>query len=260
MVILITGIIVTAVAVFIRAPVQAYLDTTRRAELADEADTLLRRMTRDLRLALPNSVRVVTIGASDRYVEFLLTSGGGRYRAEVTAAGTGNILNFGAADSSFDVIGPVPAFAGGESIVVYNLGPGFAPADAYAAANNRAAFASVAGSTVTLTAPKLFPFESPGKRFQVVQYPVTYGCVPNAANPAAGTITRYWGYGFNAAQVAPPSGGSSAIIAANVSNCAFSYDPNVLALSNGLVTLSVSLTKGGETVTLFQEAHVSNVP
>ena len=57
-VIAITGIISAVVAVFIKAPVQSYFDASRRAEMTDIADTALRRISRDLRLALPNSVRV----------------------------------------------------------------------------------------------------------------------------------------------------------------------------------------------------------
>ncbi|HJW54183.1 MAG TPA: prepilin-type N-terminal cleavage/methylation domain-containing protein, partial [Burkholderiaceae bacterium] len=46
-VIVITGIIAGTVAVFLRLPVQGYVDTAARAELTDIADTALRRMTRD---------------------------------------------------------------------------------------------------------------------------------------------------------------------------------------------------------------------
>ena len=43
-------------------------------------------MVRDLRQALPNSVRTTTSG-SNVYLEFLLTSGGGRYRASFARLG-----------------------------------------------------------------------------------------------------------------------------------------------------------------------------
>ncbi len=124
MVIVITGIIGGMVAMFIRAPVQGYVDSARRAELTDIADTAFRRMGRDIRLALPNSVRVTgacdgTAGATC-FIEFLPTSGGGRYRSG--AGGTGNTLDFvtPAGDGSFEVIGPPPVVSAGDSIVVYN--------------------------------------------------------------------------------------------------------------------------------------------
>jgi hypothetical protein len=56
-VIVITGIIGGIVAVFLRMPVQGYVDSARRADMTDIADTALRRISRDLHSALPNSVR-----------------------------------------------------------------------------------------------------------------------------------------------------------------------------------------------------------
>jgi MSHA biogenesis protein MshO len=251
-VILISGIIFAVVAIFIQKPVEGYFDTTRRAELSDIADTAVRRITRDLRLALPNSVRV-----TGNYIEFLLTTGGGRYRADQTAAGAGDILDFNqpAGDSSFDVIGPLPPLAAGNQIVIFNLGSGFAGADAYQAANNnRAGFASAAGNTITLTAAKDFPFESPGRRFHVVETAVTYEC-----DVASGVIRRYWNYGINANQIAPV-GGSNALLATSVSGCSFTYNPNELNQRYGIVSIQLALTQSGETVTVQAQAHVPNIP
>lgn len=252
-VILISGIVFAVVAIFIQKPVEGYFDTTRRAALSDIADTAVRRITRDLRLALPNSVRV-----SGNYLEFLLTTGGGRYRAEQTSGGAGNVLDFTSpgGDASFDVIGTVPPLNAGNQIVIFNLGPGFAGADAYqAAGNNRAAYQSLAGSTITLSAAKLFPWQSPGKRFHVVETAVTYQC-----DTASGVIRRYWGYGINAVQATPPGGGSNALLATSVSGCAFGYNPNELNQRYGIVTIQLALTQSGETVTLQAQAHVPNVP
>ena len=261
MVITITGIIGAMVAVFIRSPVDSYVDSARRAELSDIADTALRRIIRDLRLALPNSVRVTQSPAGTFYIEFLLTSGGGRYRTEKTAGGLGDPLNFAAADGSFDVLGPTLTFAGGESIVIYNLGIGtdFPGADAYAAAgNNRAAYGGAAGavSNVVLSGTKLFPFASPGNRFHVVQYAVTYKC-----DPVAGEVRRYWNYGILPGQPAPPVTANNAQLARNITACAITYDQNAIQGRNGIVTFRLTLGgAGGEVVSLFEEAHVSNVP
>jgi MSHA biogenesis protein MshO len=74
MVIVITGILAGVVAVFITRPVQGYVDSVRRAELTDVADVALRRIGRDVRLALPNSLRV----SGNSCIEFIMTKGGGR--------------------------------------------------------------------------------------------------------------------------------------------------------------------------------------
>jgi MSHA biogenesis protein MshO len=256
-VIAILGIVSAMVAVFIKRPVESYVDSARRAELSDIADTALRRMMRDLRLALPNSIRVTSVG-SVTYLEFLLTSGGGRYRAELTGTGTGDVLDFSAADASFDVLGPVPTLDAGDSIVIYNLGTGFAGADAYAAANNNRAVYSSGGSTITLAPAKLFPLASPGNRFHVVKHAVTYAC-----NPTAGVneIRRYWNYGIPAAQQTPPVGGSSAQLARNVGACSITYVQGAVGGRNGVVSLALQLTgAGGESVNLFHQTHVSNIP
>lgn len=255
MVIAITGIVAAAAATFIQKPIQGYFDVGRRAELTDAADTALRRLSRDLRLALPNSVRV---DATGRYLEFLITSGGGRYRAAVTAAGSGDILDFTAAagDASFDVVGAMPTVAVGDAIVVFNLGTGFTGADAYqAAGNNRATVAGVTGGTITLAAAKRFPYESPGARFHVVEHAVTYAC-----DPATGALRRHWNYGIAATQATPPVGGSSALLASRVSDCGFTYEANDLLARYGVVSVRLALTVDDETVHLLAQTHVSNVP
>ena len=85
MVIVITGIIGGMVAVFMRAPVQQYVDVARRADMTDTADTALRRISRDVRLALPNSVRVRNNGGTV-FMEFLETIAGGRYNSATIPA------------------------------------------------------------------------------------------------------------------------------------------------------------------------------
>ena len=185
-VIAITAIIGSMVALFLRAPLDSYIAQDRRARLADTADTALRRMGRDIRLALPNSVRVTSAGGVF-YLEFLGTRSGGRYRAQ----GGGDILDFTTADTSFDVLGPPIAMKAGDRIAVYNLGiPG---ADAWAG-DTLAAYIGAPGSAANIAiASKKFPLASPGNRFQVVDGPVSYVC-----DPGAGTLTRYWGYAIAA--------------------------------------------------------------
>jgi MSHA biogenesis protein MshO len=258
LVIVISGVIAAAIAVFIPKPVQGYVDAARRAEMTDIADTALRRMTRDLRSALPNSIRTTTSG-NVRYVEYLQTSGGGRYRAEPDSGGAGDVLDFTAADTTFDVLGTMPTLAAGDSIVVYNLtaDPSLATANAYQG-DNRTTYSSNTATTVTI-ASKQFPFPSPGKRFQVMQYPVTYACDPLPLG--TGQLRRYWGYTPQLTpQPTPPAGGSSALLATNVTDCSFSYSTAGASGRTGVVALILQITESGEAVRLFQQTHVSNVP
>ncbi len=261
--IVITGIISSMVAIFIKSSIDSYIAAERRAELTEVADLALRRLSREVRLALPNSLRV-TSGAN-AFIEFIPTSDGGRYRDTGDGSAGGNVLDFvSSANTSFDVLGPVPTLATGASgdyIVVYNLGPGQSPADAYSV-GNRAQVLSALGSTVTLVTnpfpgPPALP--SPNSRFQVVPFAtraVTYACPTGTAGP----FTRQWNYGFNAAQVAPPIGGTTATIAQNIT-CQVDYTQAALQ-RNGIlyVRLNIIDAPSGDTVSVFQQIHVDNAP
>lgn len=266
-VIVLTSIIASAVAMFIKLPVQGYVDTARRAEMTDIADTALRRMGRDLRLALPNSVRLTD---SDATIEILLTKTGGRYRieTETPVSPIADTLSFSTTDTLFDQLGPLSALSGqaitinSDSVVIYNLGPGITNADAYVGNNRSLITGTPAGALANeqriQIAAKQFPLESPGNRFQVIEGPVSYVC-------ANGQLTRYWGYPIQAAQptaaTLPTLGGSSALLATNVGagGCVFDYNPGVTARS-GLVALTLIITEAGESVRLYHEVHVTNVP
>lgn len=267
-VIVITGILASIVAVFIPMPMRGYVEAAARADLTDVADTALRRMARDLRLALPNSIRTGVDGSGNPYIELLLTASGGRYLAEEDNPTAGNILDFATAtNKTFDVVGPMPAVAAGNSVVVYNLGPDMNPADAYAG-GNRAQVASVAAPAVTLVsnpfAVQTTRMRSPNRRFQVVTTPVTYGCV---GGTPTGTLIRYWGYAISSGQPKPPSGAGlqTAVLAEGVAmaaapKCTFSYT-SLANVRSGLVGLGLTLQNStGETVSLFHQIHVDNTP
>jgi len=243
-VIVLTGILAGAVAVFLVVPVTGYLDVARRAELTDIADTALRRIARDLRPTLPNSIRVT---AGNTAIEFIPVKTAGRYREALTNAGSGNPLDFSdPSDTSFDVIGPAVDIEDGDFIVVYNLG--ITGDDAYAGSNRRLENAFGSGLSVVNFLGGQFPFSSPARRFHIVGTPVSYIC-------AGGILTRYSNYNFG---TTPPAG-SSGVLASNVSACRFTYEAGVTAQS-GLITLELAITKDDETVSLVQQVHVSNVP
>lgn len=262
-VIAITAVIGAVVSVFVRGPVLAYVDTARRAELTDQADTALRRMARDLRLAVPNSVRIDPTGLA---VEFLLTRDGGRYRAGCIGAATGDPLIFGDTSAypcepidtkTFEVLGPAVNVRPTDFIAIFNLGiPG---ADAYALDTMRSVNASTGAVNTLAYSGTAFPFSSPASRFQIVETPVSYIC-----NIGARTLTRYWGYAPTAGQVIPPAGVglTSALVARDVAACTFTYDAFVVTQRDGLVTMRLQLQRAGDTdaVTLYHEVHVNNVP
>jgi MSHA biogenesis protein MshO len=279
--IVLLGIVGVLVAVFIRAPLQGYKDTRTRAELTDLAELSLRRMERDLRLALPNSIR--TNGTT---IEFLLTKSGGRYLALEDESPTGLPLSFDVPTQvTFNVVGPLPtgraAIQPGVDLLVINnqSAEGAAPANAYllAETNRNIAYIAAVGAaagmpTITLQdnpfarqAPSM-PSES--SRFQIVSGPVAYHCVAGAEG--SGTLHRQWNYAITKDPVYPPvaatrsataTGAQSNPLIGGVHDCSFTYDPDISG-RGGLVVLKLELRIPGENamIKLVHQVHVDNTP
>jgi MSHA biogenesis protein MshO len=283
-VIAIIGIVGAIVAVFIRLPVQNYADSVARAEVTDEADLALRRMARDIRLALPNSIRVSSDGSA---IEFLLTKTGGRYlSSDDPNAASFSPLDFSTgASTSVTVVGTLsPLVAANDYFVVYNLGNGMAPADAWgfsSGSSNIALIAAVppAGTnspTLTLKnnpfAAQNPPMPSPGNRFQIVSGPVMFACAPAA--DGALVLTRYSGHSINATMTNPPTNATSAApLTRRVSSCGglFTYDTSAGTTSSAqrtsLVSLALELaarttagTAATSSIRLVHQVHVDNTP
>lgn len=277
-VIAIIGIVGAIVAVFIRLPVQNYADSVARAEVSDEADLALRRMARELRLALPNSIRVNGDGSA---IEFLLTKSGGRYLAlEDNLASTNPVLDFGnSANTTVTLLGTLSQpIATSDFFVVYNLGSGMAPADAWNFANSdrniaRVKTALAAGATRPVLELVDNPFAaqapsmpSPDNRYQIVSGPVSFACARASDN--ALVLTRYAGYAINASQVNPPVGaGAVAPLSRRVNSCAgiFTFDP--AAQRSALVNITLELAArtnpgivSASTIRLVHQVHVDNTP
>ncbi len=289
-VIVLIGIIVGATLFFL-FPLRQSVDLVGRAELTDIADNALQRIGRDVKLALPNSVRLASSGSAS-FVEFLALRDAGRYRADTGSIAGGTAceqddgalsiadndqLSFDLApgDRCFKTIGLIAnpgTVTNNDFLVLSNYGPGFAGQNAYeAGAANRAQIDAAISSEASRnrvhfvqTAFSRALHDSPGRRFFIISGPVSYVC-----DTATGTIRRHWNYGGGsgstpvANQPTSFASGSSALIAENVTGCTFSYSnvgPQV-----GLLTMQITLSKqlfGGaaETLSLYHAVHVNNTP
>lgn len=263
-VIVITGILAVVISQFIVQPVQAYLSASARAALVDQADLALLRIGRDLRIALPGSVRANAAGLS---LELIPTTGAARYATE-----SGNPLTFGVVDTSFDIVGPALTLVQAQQqLVFYNLGTGIVGSDAYAAngsaaeqaTSNRRQATNGAGAATSIGISSTAGLPAVGLaapyRVTAVRSPVTYRC-----DLGAKTLTRYQNYGFQPTQPDPPSGGSSAVLATGVTDCRFGVDGTLVATRASLISLRLGLTAntaaGAETATLQHAVHVDNLP
>ena len=279
--IVVVGIVVAA-TVFFAYPLRQAVDTTARAALTDAADNTLQRIAREVRLALPNSVRVAS-NAGSLFIEFIPVRTAGRYRTESSGACPGggtDELKFDASDACFRTIGAMPDAASvvvnSDFLVFNNYGEGFDGQNAYAAAptpNRRKilAFADEgahdaitfddSGGTTTLSRTL---HDSPGKRFFIVPgsagapSAVSFECTPP-------NVYRWSGYASTATQPTTFPGGTRVLLADNVASCAFDYQASGVGPRIGLLTLQITLSKTlssgtPETVALYHAVHVNNVP
>ncbi len=283
-VMVITGIIGGMVAIFLKSPIQQYMDSARRAELTDIADTAFQRVLRDVRTAVPNSIRLPTPSGST-YIEYLPTKTGGRYRATdiggtlcgtATGANAGDALSFVGTDTCFTVIGPAVNVQVGDYVVVGSTqSSGGPPYDQNATGvlrkvTNVTTTGGIQAITITGVALPAYAQLS-GQRFQVVDgqtvgtvtnAAVTYACVGtqgtlDANGNGQAQLIRYAGYGINPTQALPTA--TAAVLANNVSYCSFVYDVGAYQ-RDSLVALSLQITESGETVSLYEEVHVNNAP
>lgn len=255
LVMVVLGIVGAIVAVFMKSPVEAYRVTLSRAELTDAADTAARRLARDIRTALPNSLRI----PEDNCLELIPTKTGGRYRTQPDALGQGSFLDFTVLTTQFDVLSsnqqwPVDQqIKPGDVIAVYNLG--IAEADAYQEDNTSEVLAvsensALPDETKITIRPKMFPLASAGNRFQVIpaeEKIVSYVCT-------AGDLHRTVSLAFSSN--CPATG---PVVAHRVSACHFDYSGPDLQ-RNALVRVALELTDRAQTVRLLHEVHVSNTP
>jgi len=265
-------IVVSFMTIFIAGPVRGYTDLSRRAELVNLADSALRRMSRDIHRALPNSVRV-SVSGTVTALELLNTVDGARYREQPPPADASKQLDFSAADGAFNSVGRFTDIARPFSstthyLSIYNVGvPG---ANAYELANVITPPGtqididtdSIAGEdNVRVTPSFQFAYGSPAQRVFLIDGPVTYLC-----DTAGGTLVRYSGYAITANQSDRDSdvellaaGASPALISNKLSRCAVAYAPGSSERA-GLVSLELGIADAGETVSLLHQVHVDNVP
>jgi len=269
-------VIAAAVTVFMGRPIEGYFSSSARAAMADIADTALLRIGRDVRLALPNSLRV---DSSGMFLELLPIKTGGRYvrNGNCFATGCSSITSMG------DMLSGVQITTGSDLVAIYNQYNNSAADCAPTTAGLYSAYcghglatlsaASGAGTTSNTFNFASTVFQPPGgsptrRIFIVTASPVTYAC-----DGAAATLWRISGYTRKATQptnlaAAPLSGATSKVaLAVNVTCPAVTSGvPQRFSYSSGaserysLLSAWITLTRQGETVSLLQQIHVDNTP
>jgi len=241
--IVVLGVIMAGTITYISDSTIAYTNVAQREQLASLGRATIERVTRELRSALPNSMRV-----QNNCIEFFPVKAGSVYLT----------LPVTAPASSFTAVGfSIPAGANIQHVIVYPYNQ-----TSLYAQNNPGPIAGYSNSnsapttTVTLSNSYQFELHAPYQRFYLAENPVSY-CVVGT------NLNRYDSYGVSASQNAPP-GGSAQLVAENIqindggAVTPFTYTAGSLQ-RNGIVTLDFRFLIDGEWNRLSHEVHVRNV-
>jgi MSHA biogenesis protein MshO len=272
-VVVLLGVLASGAGMLISNPIEAYEAQVRRQQLVDQGEMALRQIARDVRRALPNSIRITAVGGGSA-LEMVNVVDGGRYRDEeggIYTADPNYVLDFSATDQVFNLLGSLnnPAeFDPNNRLVIYNTSENiYAEAvdvDDQGIITNAGTSASVVTlnpgvnqeDQITLSNPFRFTQQSPGQRLFIVDSSISYIC-----DPAGSRILRYAGYGFRAAQPTAPAdfGVASGKVVSALSACSFNYSAGS-ATRGGILTVEITISDSGESVNLLHQIHVMNLP
>ncbi|PFG10185.1 PulJ/GspJ family protein [Marinobacter sp. LV10MA510-1] len=287
MVIALSGMVLVMISTVLARPLQGFVDQSRRAVLVDQAAGVLQRMARDVRLAVPNSLRV---SADGKALELLLIHSAARYRPNriggeglrfsSETAGTCGSITEGERCDSLQVLDPEFKTDGAQWMVLYNIGAEsggnpvagsnvWMPANPGVITPTGTKFDPLSGapageSHIALTNLPVdgfrFAYASPQHRLYLAKTVVGYRCQD-------GQLLRY-SYKdqlLSAIPSTPPAGSDQQPMAANVDCSAtyFTYQTGSTQRA-GLLAIILRISQdggvGGEGLQLLQQVHVDNAP
>jgi len=270
MVIVLLGIAATGVTSFIGLATQSYINITDRDELLANARFSVERLNREIRNALPNSVRIASgsVGSVDfQCIEFVPIKASTTYTdipvAPESLSNVVKVIQFEREDGSFYQCDADCE----DSVVVYPLNN----SDVYDDQSDDTGKVFGINSlilpvpmtselNITLDDAVVFDNESPTNRLYIVDKPVSY-CLRSDQ-----TMSRYQQYAFSSAQAIPPSPAAQYI--SLMANDLINIENNEAAFTvlaatlqrNALVQIKLHFSRNEEDFVFNNEVHVSNVP
>ena len=250
-VIVLLGVVSVGITGFIRIGTGAYVDVTNRDELIANGRFVVERLNRELRSALPNSVRVNSSGTTF-CLEFIPFTTSSIYTdIPVLPEATSDTIFVAPFDDS--------EFNTSLQAAVYPLEAG----ELYGASNKIADINSLPDKSndiweITLSNSIRFEADSPTNRIYFVEQPVSYCKV----NQADGTSAQLWrhdnGYSIDANNLPTNNG----VLMANF--MVATYDPfeviNPSHLRNAIIQNELIFERNFERMTFNNDVQVLNVP
>lgn len=274
-VIVISGIIGGLVVMIIGRTTESYHALDRRDKLTTSTRIAIERISREIRLALPNSICIhngmACVATAENRLYFIQTKDAGRYQDAIGNYSGGNARNPLAitpvSASTFDVVSDntiaansteIGLFAAtNDWVTVYNINN----TNVYAGNNRRQITAinplnidGTAGNDIlrlTLSNNTGFPLHSPQRRFHIIENHSRIIYLQGSSIFLANSTN------LNNPNIIDANNNN--LLLENVLNLSFRYAPGFLQRS-GLLHIDLTVEDEGEQIHIIHEAHVYNVP
>jgi MSHA biogenesis protein MshO len=252
-VIILLAVVAVSVTTLFRDTTENYLQSERRHGMAASGRLAIERISREIREALPNSVRV---SSGNDCVEFVPIVAASSY-TELPTTAPGTRIRVVEPDASSDISGL--STAGLYAMVIpLNTNEVYNTASGHQAQVTGLSKLGGNVTEVTITATR-FNRKSPQNRIFFVRQPVSFCLVGNR-------LFRYSSYGFSTVQPTPASMGSGDLILNRVLPVVagnpvqvFTYQPGTLNRS-AILVIELHLEGRKESINFEHEVHVRNFP
>lgn len=239
-VIVVLSILATMGGRFIVDSTTSYQSTQTRSRLVNTGRQALERMSRQLRISLPNSVRLTN---SSTCLEFMPIASGGNYSGPVP-----DTLNGAAATATINVSPHVIEFGAAQFVSIGAI----TSAELYGTNPvSRATLASRTVNTLTLSAARIWQRNSVNQRFYLLDFPQAF-CV-------VGSELRFYS-AQDASNASVDLSSSYSVLADNV----IAATPFALTAGgenrNAIVQFNMSFTFKTESVPFNHSVMIRNVP
>ncbi|MCL2912253.1 type II secretion system GspH family protein [Shewanella corallii] len=257
-VIIILGILAVGVTSFIVFGTRIFLDSTSVDQVLSQSRFALERMTRDIRNAAPNSLRVRSNGSLWQCLEFVPIEAASNYLSMP-------VYPNAASNSGTAIVAPMTVSANYMALI-YPL----VTSDVYTnpesttgklfSINSVSTAANV--TTYTFNRNVQFAEASPRQRFFLVSQPISYCFIRGGSSVS---LYRYANYGINnPTQLAPSAMGTGVLMAEGITNdlaadAPIELEPATL-VNNAIVMLTPEFEAVGQKFRYQQQVQVVNVP
>lgn len=247
-VVVILGIVAVIGANFVVSALESYRTAQERNQLVQRGRLVLEQMARELRMALPNTVRVSPGG---RCIEFMPVVAAANYQGMVADVSNNIAAQNQVTTGAFNLHGANPSH-----LVI----AAFSPADVYTSTTPAArvsigALGAPPYTGVGFSGSHRFLRNSVNRRLYLAADPVRF-CL------SGGNLVRYYDYGFSTGALGDMNpGGSDALMAHNVepNGAAFALSPGS-ENRNMAVLMQLIFRSGTASLDLNHQVLIRNVP